>query len=226
MRRTIVIGDVHGCVVELEDLLKAVEHQRDDDVVFVGDLVAKGPDSQGVVQLAREIGARGVRGNHDHHVLSWRRRTLAGDDELAPLRPHHQQVADTLKEADWRYIEGLPLILRLPEHRAIVVHGGFAPGVPLSDQKAEHLLNLRSITPDGRPSKRVSAGEPWAKSWNGPEEALFGHDAVRGLQQYRYATGLDTGCVYGRELTALLLPEHRLVHVPARRVYSEAKPKA
>ena len=222
MSRTIFIGDVHGCVDEARALLTACEHTPADRVVFVGDLVAKGPDSQGAVQLARELGAKGVRGNHDHHVLTWRRKRA----EAPPLKPHHQRVADTLTEADWRYLEGLPLILRMPDLRVFVVHAGFVPGVPLSEQRAEHLLNLRSITPEGRPSKRVSDGKPWGTTWNGPDEVIFGHDAMRGLQQHRHATGLDTGCVYGRELTALILPERRLVQVTAKRAYAEAKSKA
>jgi len=105
---------------------------------------------------------------------------------------------------------------RAPE--VAVVHAGAVAGVPLEKQDREHLLTLRSIRDDGTPSKRVE-GTPWAKLWQGPERLVFGHDAVRGLQQYRFATGLDTGCVYGGRLTALILPEQRLVSVPARRAY-------
>lgn len=49
---------------------------------------------------------------------------------------------------------------------------------------------------------------PWASKWAGPGHVIFGHDARIGLQQYDYATGIDTGCVYGRRLTACLIPLH------------------
>lgn len=215
MRRAIVIGDVHGCREELEALVRACGVTPEDQVFLVGDLVAKGPDSQGVVQLAREQGYLAVLGNHDAHLLQIR----AGTVDRKP-KATHLEAARAFTGADWAYLESLPLWRRIPGHDAIVVHGGLVPGVPLEAQAREHLLTLRSIRPDGTPSKKVDEGVPWASLWPGPEHVIFGHDAIRGLQQYPFATGLDTGCVYGGALTAILLPERRFVSVPARRVYS------
>jgi len=237
-RRTVVIGDVHGCVDELSELLAAVGvapggggggigsggGRRDggDRVILVGDLVAKGPDSRGVVALARARGFEAVLGNHDAKVLSIGR---GGADRAAARGAtgpgDHAHVASTLAREDWAYLEGLPLYLPLPELEMIVVHGGLIPRVPLEEQPRNMLMNLRSITSEGEPSKRVDAGAPWASLWPGPTHVVFGHDAVRGLQRHPFATGLDTGCVYGRALTALILPERRLVSVPARRAYVE-----
>jgi predicted phosphodiesterase len=218
-RRTLLIGDVHGCVDELQDLLRVAEVEaRADRVILVGDLVAKGPDSVGVVALARERGFEAVLGNHDAKVLKMGRE--GGD--LSPLVSprEHAYVAAHLSGPDWEYLRGLPTTLLLPDLNTIVVHAGLVPGVPLEQQERRYLLNLRSITPEGEPSKRVDEGAPWASLWPGPEHVVFGHDAVRGLQQHAHATGLDTGCVYGNALTGLLLPERRLVSVRARRAYS------
>jgi predicted phosphodiesterase len=216
MARTVVIGDVHGCREELEELLAACSVTAADDVVLVGDLVAKGPDSAGVVELCRERRLRAVLGNHDAKVLA-----IRSGEETKPPKSIHVEVAQRLSAEAWEYLASLPLWIRLEGHRALVVHAGLAPGVPVEQQRREDLLNLRSIRPDGRTSKRAEDGVPWASVWPGPEHVFFGHDAMRGLQQYAHATGLDTGCVYGGSLTAQVLPERRLVSVRARRVWAE-----
>jgi hypothetical protein len=210
---------VHGCLDELEALVRRCGGLAGARVLLVGDLVAKGPDSAGVVQWARESGARAVLGNHDAHVLRLRPGAAAAARDA---KPHHIAVAEALATADWKYLAALPLWLRVGRGH-LVVHAGLVPGVELEEQEREHLLNLRSITADGQPSKRLD-GAPWASLWRGPEHVVFGHDAVRGLQRHPHATGLDTGCVYGKALTALVLRDGddtaaRLVSVPARRAY-------
>jgi hypothetical protein len=217
--RTLVVGDVHGCLDELRALIQKAGVTADDRVVLVGDLVAKGPDSAGVVAWAREQGAAAVLGNHDDHVLNAR----AGDPKA---KEQAVRVAKTLSAADVDWLAALPLWLRPSSSTTaaphLVVHGGMVPGVRVEEQEREHLLAMRSIRADGTPSKRIE-GAPWAALWQGPEHVVFGHDAIRGLQQHPHATGLDTGCVYGRQLTALWLPAHKLVSVAARREYAPMK---
>jgi calcineurin-like phosphoesterase family protein len=223
---TILIGDVHGCLDELQELVARCATGRDDRIVLVGDLVAKGPDSIGVVRWARETGAAAVLGNHDAAVLRIRR------GEIRPGPPstgRHGEIAAALTDADFAWLAARPLHLRLDDagdgRSYVVVHAGLVPGVPIDAQASEHLLNLRSIRADGTPSKRLD-GAPWASRWQGPEHAVFGHDAVRGLQRHPFATGLDSGCVYGRELTALVLPAGEIVSVSARRAYAAPQAEA
>jgi hypothetical protein len=218
--QTLIVGDVHGCREELEDLLRESGFERGDQLVFVGDLVAKGPDSLGVVRLARELDAKSVRGNHDQHCLRWWAAKRSGKP-LPKLREAHQRVADQLGEEDWNWLAAHPLWLELPEHDALVVHAGLLPDVPLEDQDPHDLMNMRSILDDGTASTVYEEGEPWAALWPGPRLVLFGHDAVRGLQRHPHAVGLDTGCVYGGWLTGVWLPGRDLVSVPARATWAE-----
>ena len=220
MGRTIFIGDVHGCVHELEDLLDAAAYTSSDRVVLAGDLVAKGPDSRGVLALVRKLGASAVRGNHDHAVLRWRD---VIQQQIVPERiTHHFQVARQLSAEDWSVLIALPLFLRVPEHNAIVVHGGVVPGIPLEQQEPDMLMNMRTLRPDGTGSRRPEEGDLWGSRWPGPELVIFGHHAMAGLQQHKSALGLDTGCVYGGRLTAYVMPDDRFFSIAARSVYANA----
>jgi hypothetical protein len=219
-RRTLVIGDVHGCVDELRDLLKTWGWVRGDEVVLTGDLCGKGPDTRGVLGVVREIGARSVVGNHDDALLRWHRAKEARED---PPRTSSKKIAlaKTLSAEDWEVLEAMPLWIALPQHQALVVHAGLVPKVPLERQSRDHLLTMRSLRPDGTATPRIEEGVPWASRWWGPDHVYFGHDAVRGLQQHPHATGLDTGCVYGGRLTACELPSGRLVSVAARKAWAD-----
>src|SRR5579859_4945748 len=125
MSRTVIVGDVHGCTGELEELLEQVRFVRGTDrLVSVGDLVVRGPDSRGVLALVRELGGRATRGNHEAKLLAWRRgRASLGSD--------HARVAEALSEEDWAMLEAMPLWIDLPENGLRIVHAGVVPGTPV-----------------------------------------------------------------------------------------------
>lgn len=223
--RTLVVGDVHGCRGELEDLLQKIPHRPSDRLILVGDLVAKGPDSAGVVRLARELGAEAVRGNHEERILEGAR----SKEARAKLSPGHLETLQSLKDSDLDWLAALPLWIpiggtaHLPD--AVVVHAGL-PGWPAARHPAFELFTMRSRRDDGSVSKAIE-GQPWARLWSGPF-VFFGHDAIRGLQTEEHALGLDTGCVYGGRLTAAIFSEERpreytLCSVPARRVWQDVR---
>jgi len=228
MARTIVIGDVHGCAAELDKLLAKLAPSGDDTVTFVGDLVARGPDSRKVLRMVRKLGARVVRGNHEERLLGGHAARRAG----APppkLGKTHQALLEELDDEDWAMLEALPLSIDLPDGLRIV-HAGVVPGVSFEAQDPYLLTHLRSIADDGTPS--VKWGTPWGARYTGPPHVVFGHNARKHPQLHPDATGLDTGCVYGGALTALVLargapmppPATRrdvLVSVTAKKAYSD-----
>lgn len=207
--RTLIVGDVHGCATELDELLTAARFaQGVDRLVLVGDLVARGPDSARVVEQMVSLGARAVRGNHDERVLTWWRVAEEfGRREASrrvKLSERHKEVVRQFKPRHFESLEALPLMLSLPEHEVMVVHAGVDPARPLPTNDEDTLLTVRSVDAAGKASRRLT-GTPWASLWRGPQHLVFGHDARRNLQLEPFATGLDTGCCYGRQLSALVL---------------------
>ena len=227
----VIFGDVHGCYDELQELLDRCGCERPDvSTVFVGDLINKGPKNAEVVKRVRGMGARCVRGNHEEVcLLSWQN-YVEGREPLPP-KFHWMHQLDG-EDLEWLF--NLPFSLTIPSVRAIVVHAGLVPGVPLSEQPQFAMLHIRDVSrcrdtttssgsSEWRWYKKAADGTvPWAGEWRGPEHVYFGHDAVRRLQQYPLATGLDTGCVYGGKLTAVFpLEGGRIVQVDAHAVHQD-----
>lgn len=226
MRRTIIVGDVHGCRAELSELLSKLGFGDDDRLVMVGDLVARGPDSPGALDLLISARARVVRGNHEDRILRWRKK------RARPLGPYHRVVVEALVERHWAFLEAAPLWIDLPEHRVRVVHAGVLPGVAIEDQDPRTLMYVRTLDVKGRPLEE-RGDALWGARYEGPPHVVFGHNAMREPQIHAHATGIDTGLVYGNRLTAMVLPygvsppppaerASVLFSVPARRAYVAA----
>ncbi|ROT42573.1 Metallo-dependent phosphatase [Sodiomyces alkalinus F11] len=167
--RLLVIGDVHGMRHELEELLEKAEYSptRGDRVILAGDLINKGPDSTGVLELAMQINATAVRGNHEDRVLrAWAgaevARTLAeanGEDGDAAVSDYESRLnanelealrtAWTLTPEQRAWSAALPLTLRLGDlpglGEAAVVHAGMAPGVAVEEQDPWAMYTVRSV---------------------------------------------------------------------------------
>ncbi|MBX3224189.1 MAG: serine/threonine protein phosphatase [Labilithrix sp.] len=226
--RTVIVGDVHGCSSELDALLDAVAFTSGDRLVFVGDLIVRGPDSLGVLDIARTTGAIMVRGNHEQKLLDWhegRQRWLHGQEPARqPIGKLHRDLGRALRPIDWSLLETSKLWLDLPDHDARVVHAGIDPALPFERQSPDTLLRIRTVTAPG--SARGQGAVLWGTRYTGPPHILFGHNAAPGLQLHEWATGLDTGCVYGGRLTAMVLAEGQRVPraVAARRALLVSQP--
>jgi serine/threonine protein phosphatase 1 len=172
-----VVGDVHGCREAFERLLDELDVGATDLVVCVGDLVRKGPDSKGALSVVRERdNAVSVRGNNEQGLLDGSKSDPA------------------LDAADLAYIETLPLAISWDD--ALVVHGGLDHRKSIRDHGATDILNMRSLDDGGyqRPY--------WFETRTEEPQVMFGHTVLSEAFETPYAVGLDTGCVYGGELTA------------------------
>lgn len=211
--RTLIVGDLHGCFDELQEILNEFALADADRVVSVGDLVSKGEKSREVLELfMTDARFSSVAGNHDRAVL----RGLRGDDSRK-LKPAQRKCVQELEDDAERYanfLESLPLALDLGEH--LVVHAGVRPGVPMDEQDEDDLLELRTLGAD-RTSRK---GTPWYEVYDGEKTVIFGHWPAPSPRIGRRAKGLDTGCVYGYKLTGYVVEEDRFISVQARRQYS------
>jgi len=223
-------------------LKKASFKENTDHIIFTGDIIAKGPDSGGVVDLARNLNASCVRGNHeDRMLLAWQSlhskmhpipyeadvdETNTTDDdgeEDSGSRGHYKEriLAQQFSKEQIDYLQRCPVILRVPnvpglqDGEMVVVHAGIVPGVELDHQDPFQVMNMRTIDLVTRVPSELRIFEAWEKIWNHQQmhvhppsqrvTVVYGHDSKRGLNIKKYSKGLDSGCVKGGKLSALIL---------------------
>jgi hypothetical protein len=212
--RTLFIGDVHSCADELSALLDRAALVTGDRVRFTGDLLSRGPKPHQVLSLFRSVSGMAALGNHEQRLIAAHQARLRG--EKGPrLSASHLAIVNELSPEDWQLLESLPLLVDVPEHGVVVAHAGVDPRLPLSEQDPWVVTHIRSIDRDGKPSERW--GEPWGARYHGPPHIVFGHNARKSPQLHAFATGLDTGCVYGGALTGMVLLDGQAPPAPAER---------
>lgn len=209
--RTIVVGDLHGCYDELMELLESVSFTADDRVVCVGDLVTKGPKNREVLDLfMNDPRFRTVIGNHD---LALRRKWSGEKVKLKSSQKVTHKELKSDKETYLPFLNKLPFTIDLGSH--LVVHAGLRPDVELYSQTTEDMTLLRTLGKD----RESHHGTPWYEVYDGEKVVLFGHWPADKPRRGPKAIGLDTGCVYGFNLTAYIIEEDKFVQTHAHHAY-------
>jgi len=238
----VVIGDIHGCYEEFDELLKKVHSEtpsKNPDKclkILVGDLVNKGPESKKVLKLCRDVyynSIVAVRGNHDEIVIKLYDNWKSSSKGKANFEERNKWI-ERLPKSYVDYLKSLPYTISIPSLSCIIVHAGVDPSLdePHKTTPLYTMTTMRNIVVLKDPktestsymcTKSEKEGAPWATFWPGPDHIYFGHDARRRLQdQHEFATGLDTGCVYGDRLSYIYIkgPRKGEIHsIKAKKVY-------
>lgn len=240
-----IIGDVHGCADELEELLTTLGYQQASKdapfqhpdgrkAIFVGDLVDRGPRVLDTIAIARNMSLTGnaicVPGNHDMKLM----RSLKGNkvqithglaESLAEIEALPEDERTTRSEEIIDFFHSMVSHYVLDEGRLVVAHAGMK-----EEMQGRGSARVRDFALYGETTGETDEfGLPvrynWAKEYRGNAMVVYGHTPVPEPDWLNRTINVDTGCVFGGHLTALRYPEKELVSVPAKRVYAEpAKP--
>ncbi len=236
-----VIGDVHGCRAELEALLAELgyalardeqgrpagaSHPQGRRVIFLGDLVDRGPDTPGVLRLVMGMAVDGsalcIPGNHENKLLrALRGRNVQITHGLAESLEQLKAEPDEFRSAVEAFIEGLVSHYVLDAGKLVVAHAGLTERFHGRASGRVREFCLYGQTTGETDEFGLPVRYPWAEDYRGTATVLYGHTPVPAAEWVNNTLCLDTGAVFGGRLTALRYPERTVVSVPAQRVYYE-----
>jgi protein phosphatase len=236
-----LIGDVHGCFDELVELLVqlgyaaqpggAWQHSAGRKMVFVGDLVDRGPKIPEVVRLVMESVKAGsalcVPGNHD---VKFMRKVWGKDvqithglaDSLAQFEVYEQNYRGFSRVAA-EFIDDLVSHYVLDDGKLVVAHAGMKESMQGRGSGAVREFALFGETTGETDEFGLPVRYNWAAEYRGVAEVVYGHTPVPEPEWLNRTINIDTGCVFGGRLTALRYPEKELVSVPAKQTYAEPR---
>ena len=234
-----VVGDVHGCFDELRALLNelgyvvqrdaerfVVSHPEGRRLIFLGDLIDRGPNAPDCLRLAMDAVETGaalcVPGNHETKLL----RKLRGRDvqvthgldlTLAQLEVESAAFRDRVAA----FIDGLVSHYVFDGGDLAVAHAGMKEDLLNRSSRAVRDFALYGDTTGETDEFGLPVRYDWAAEYRGETAIVYGHTPVTTPTWVNGTICIDTGCVFGGRLTALRYPERDLVSVPAARTYYE-----
>lgn len=236
-----IIGDIHGCYDELLELLKVLgygaepggawRHPNGRKMVFLGDLVDRGPKSPWVVRLAIESEKSGtaicVPGNHDVKFM----RKIWGKDvqithglaESLIQFEEYEKAYRGFSRVAAEFIDEMVSHYVLDDGKLVVAHAGMKESMQGRGSGAVRDFALFGETTGETDEFGLPIRYNWAAEYRGPAMVVYGHTPVPEPEWLNRTINIDTGCVFGGKLTALRYPEKELVSVPARQTYAEPK---
>ncbi|SHM41248.1 bis(5'-nucleosyl)-tetraphosphatase PrpE [Gracilibacillus kekensis] len=237
-----IIGDIHGCFQELKELLVKLGYHHQDDLMyhpenrqlaFVGDLTDRGPQSLDVIRfvyhlvIERRIGFY-VPGNHcDKLYRYFLGNNVKQQHGLETTVAEYQQLSKQeqleIKEKMITLYENAPLYQVFNELDTVMAHAGIPEKyIGRNDKKVKTFVLYGDITgeklADGRPVRR-----DWAQHYQGEQWIVYGHTPVMHPRFVNKTVNIDTGCVFGNQLTAFRLPEEEIITVPSKQPFVEDK---
>lgn len=237
-----IIGDIHGCFAELSILLQKLDYaviapESSDDhfqishpdgrkIIFLGDLVDRGPATPAVLRLAMDAVAAGIAlcvpGNHDTKLL----RKLTGKNVsltygiVESLTQLEQEPAQ-LKERFVEFINAMVSHYVLDDGKLVVAHAGLPATMHGRGSRAVREFALYGETTGETDEFGLPIRYNWAADYRGHAMVVYGHTPTPEPTWLNHTIDIDTGCVFGGSLTALRYPENEIVSVPAQQVYTE-----
>ncbi len=222
----VIYGDIHGCLEEWEELRKLIP--KNSFEISVGDILDKGPYPVEALRYAKKNKIFTIMGNHEYkHIRKyWGRKVQLDEDQ--------QKVYPKLKKEDFEFIESMPFFLKL--NHLTILHAGITNWIRLNNPPLNImtlLLFLRDVDENGK-FLPLNHNNPKAKYWadvyNGHEGfVVYGHNPFLEVKKNEFAAGIDTACVYGNKLTALVIKNtlkpdnYEIIQINAKKAYSIPK---